>query len=81
MGGIKSNTTVKNIRKEFQQFGDVKRVQIMTHKDTNKKKGIAIVTFKDKDACLKAVQAGNVSVQRCSVYIKQWKPNAEMKPF
>lgn len=50
VGGIKEDTEECHLRDYFQQFGKVEVVDIMSDRNTGKKRGFAFVTFDDHDA-------------------------------
>ncbi|KAM7411875.1 hypothetical protein PAMA_021716 [Pampus argenteus] len=50
VGGIKEDTDESHLRDYFQQFGKIEVIDIMTDRNTGKKRGFAFVTFDDHDA-------------------------------
>lgn len=50
VGGIKEDTEESHLRDYFQQFGKIEVIDIMTDRNTGKKRGFAFVTFDDHDA-------------------------------
>lgn len=50
MGGIKEDTEESHLRDYFQQFGKIEVIDIMTDRNTGKKRGFAFVTFDDHDS-------------------------------
>ncbi|XP_008317133.1 heterogeneous nuclear ribonucleoprotein A1b [Cynoglossus semilaevis] len=50
VGGIKEDTEESHLRDYFEQFGKIEVIEIMTDRNTCKKRGFAFVTFDDHDA-------------------------------
>lgn len=50
MGGIKEDTDEEHLREYFGQFGKIEEVNIMTEKNSDKRRGFAFITFDDHDA-------------------------------
>ncbi|XP_070825072.1 heterogeneous nuclear ribonucleoprotein A1b isoform X2 [Chaetodon trifascialis] len=50
VGGIKEDTEESHLRDYFQQFGKIEVIDIMTDRNTGKKRGFAFVTFDDHDS-------------------------------
>ncbi|XP_058229535.1 heterogeneous nuclear ribonucleoprotein A1a isoform X1 [Hemibagrus wyckioides] len=50
VGGIKEDTDEEHLRDYFSRFGKIDEVNIMTEKNSNKRRGFAFVTFDDHDA-------------------------------
>ncbi|KAB5537279.1 hypothetical protein PHYPO_G00116970 [Pangasianodon hypophthalmus] len=50
VGGIKEDTDEEHLRDYFSQFGKIEEVNIMTEKNSDKRRGFAFVTFDDHDA-------------------------------
>ena len=50
VGGIKEDTEEAQLRDYFSQFGKIDLVEIMTDRNTGKRRGFAFVTFDDHDA-------------------------------
>ena len=55
IGGIKEDVENKDLRDYFSEFGKVENCEIITDKDTKKKRGFAFVTFDDYDPVDKIV--------------------------
>ncbi len=55
VGGIKDDVEEEDLRNYFSEFGGVEAVDIITDKETKKKRGFAFVTFDDYDPVDKAV--------------------------
>lgn len=50
VGGIKEDTEESQLRDYFEQFGKIEVIDIMTDRNTGKKRGFAFVTFDDHDS-------------------------------
>ncbi|KAI5093192.1 heterogeneous nuclear ribonucleoprotein A1 isoform X3, partial [Silurus meridionalis] len=50
VGGIKEDTDEEHLRDYFSQFGKIEEVNIMTEKNSDKRRGFAFVTFEDHDS-------------------------------
>ncbi|XP_053509151.1 heterogeneous nuclear ribonucleoprotein A1a [Ictalurus furcatus] len=50
VGGIKEDTDEEHLRDYFIQFGKIEEVNIMTEKNSDKRRGFAFVTFDDHDS-------------------------------
>ncbi|XP_059384932.1 heterogeneous nuclear ribonucleoprotein A1-like isoform X2 [Carassius carassius] len=50
VGGIKEDTDEEHLREYFTQFGKIEEVNIMTEKNSDKRRGFAFITFDDHDA-------------------------------
>ncbi|XP_042348518.1 heterogeneous nuclear ribonucleoprotein A1b [Plectropomus leopardus] len=50
VGGIKEDTEESHLRDYFSQFGKLEVIDIMTDRNTGKKRGFAFVTFDDHDS-------------------------------
>uniref|UniRef100_A0A8C1PNC5 RRM domain-containing protein n=1 Tax=Cyprinus carpio TaxID=7962 RepID=A0A8C1PNC5_CYPCA len=50
VGGIKEDTDEEHLREYFSQFGKIEEVNIMTEKNSDKRRGFAFITFDDHDA-------------------------------
>ncbi|KAF7209876.1 heterogeneous nuclear ribonucleoprotein A1 [Nothobranchius furzeri] len=50
VGGIKEDTEESHLRDYFQQFGKIEVIDIMTDRNTGKKRGFAFVSFDDHDS-------------------------------
>ncbi|XP_066299748.1 heterogeneous nuclear ribonucleoprotein A3 homolog 1-like isoform X1 [Branchiostoma lanceolatum] len=58
VGGIKDDTDEDMLRQYFSKYGTIESVDVMTDKDTGKKRGFAFISFDDHDpvdkiACIK----------------------------
>ena len=57
-GGLSEDVTDDDIKTYFSQFGNVTKVEQLMHPDTNRKKGVAFVSFDDEDCVDKIVLIG-----------------------
>ncbi len=55
VGGIKDDTSEEHLSDYFKDFGNVESIDIITDKETKKKRGFAFVTFDDYDPVDKIV--------------------------
>uniref|UniRef100_F6XM83 RRM domain-containing protein n=1 Tax=Macaca mulatta TaxID=9544 RepID=F6XM83_MACMU len=55
VGGIKEDTEEHQLRDDFEQFGKIEVIEIMTDRGGGKKRGFAFVTFDDYDSMDKTV--------------------------
>ena len=55
IGGIKDDTEEEHLREYFSEFGTVESVDVITDKETRKKRGFAFVSFDDYDPVDKIV--------------------------
>ena len=69
VGGIKDDTTEEHLREYFKEFGTVESVDIVTDKETKKKRGFGFVSFDDYDPVDKIVLMKHHAVNghRCEV--------------
>eukprot|EP00003_Mantamonas_plastica_P022439 TRINITY_DN380_c2_g1_i1.p1 TRINITY_DN380_c2_g1~~TRINITY_DN380_c2_g1_i1.p1 ORF type:complete len:584 (+),score=210.30 TRINITY_DN380_c2_g1_i1:1327-3078(+) len=74
IGGLTDDHTDPILRRYFSQFGEVKDIQLMTHRDTGRPRGFGFVRFCDLDAVEKVlsmqgqhnINGQNVDVKRAS---------------
>ncbi|XP_033072618.1 heterogeneous nuclear ribonucleoprotein A1-like [Trachypithecus francoisi] len=55
VGGIKEDTEEHQLRDDFEQFGKIEVIEIMTDRGSSKKKGFTFVTFDNHDSMDKTV--------------------------
>lgn len=55
VGGIKDNVEEPELKEYFSSFGSIESVEVITDKETGKKRGFAFVTFNDYDPVDKVV--------------------------
>uniref|UniRef100_A0AAQ6AG86 RRM domain-containing protein n=1 Tax=Amphiprion ocellaris TaxID=80972 RepID=A0AAQ6AG86_AMPOC len=83
VGGIKEDTEESHLRDYFQQFGKIEVIDIMTDRNTGKKRGFAFVTFDDHDSVDRIViqKYHTINCHNCEVrkaLTKQEMQNAGM---
>jgi RNA recognition motif-containing protein len=57
VGNLAYRTTEDDLRQEFEQYGDVSQVDIITDRETNRSKGFGFVEMLDNDQANAAIQA------------------------
>ena len=55
VGGLRDDVEEEDLQKYFSQFGSIATVNVVTEKETNKKRGFAFVEFDDYDPVDKVV--------------------------
>lgn len=60
VGGIKEEHDEDDLKNYFSEFGNIESVDIITDKDTGKKRGFAFVTYDDYDPVDKIVCELNI---------------------
>lgn len=55
VGGLKENIEENDLNEYFAQFGVIEKAEVITDKDTGKKRGFGFVHFEDNDSADKAV--------------------------
>merc|ERR1712071_577204 len=55
VGGLRDDVEEEDLQKYFAQFGSIASVNVVTEKETNKKRGFAFVEFDDYDPVDKVV--------------------------
>jgi len=71
MGGVKDNVTEEAVREYFSTYGKVESVEMLTDKQTGKKRGFGFVNFNDYDIVDKIVQTRRHTI--CGVSIEVLK--------
>lgn len=69
MSGIKDEIEEADLREYFSQFGNVEDVEIITDKETKKKRGFAFITYDDYD-CVDKVVCELTATWLCSILKK-----------
>ena len=69
VGGVKEDTEESHLRDYFAQFGNVESVNVITDKETQRKRGFAFVAFDDYDPVDKIVlqKSHQINGNRCDV--------------
>jgi RNA recognition motif-containing protein len=57
VGNLAYRTTEDDLRQEFEKYGDVGQVDIITDRETNRSKGFGFVEMLDNDQANAAIQA------------------------
>ncbi|KAI8493553.1 heteroproteinous nuclear ribonucleoprotein [Branchiostoma belcheri] len=73
VGGIKDDTDEDMLRQYFSKYGTIESVDVMTDKDTGKKRGFAFISFDDHDpvdkiACIKYHDINGHKSESCSAF-------------
>lgn len=55
VGGLRDTTTEDDVREAFQEYGNIKKIELIKDKATNKMRGFCFVTFDDYDPVDKCV--------------------------
>lgn len=55
VGGLRDTTTEDDVRAAFQEYGNIKSIELIKDKATNKTRGFCFVTFDDYDPVDKCV--------------------------
>ena len=59
VGGLRDDVEEEDLQRYFKQFGSIATVNVVTEKETNKKRGFAFVEFDDYDPVDKVVCESN----------------------
>jgi len=81
VGGIKEDTEEEHIRDVFKNFGEIESIEVLTDRDTQKKRGFAFVTFLDHDVVDKIVTLKTHTINGHSCEVKKAIPKTEIKKF
>merc|ERR1712096_110517 len=79
VGGIKEDTEEEHIRDVFKNFGEIESIEVLTDRDTQKKRGFAFVTFLDHDVVDKIVTLKTHTINGHSCEVKKAIPKTEIK--
>jgi len=60
VGGVSPELPEEEIRKHFEQYGEIEELETPMNKEKNIRKGFIFVTFKTSDACDSATAKGNL---------------------
>merc|ERR1712232_528582 len=69
VGGVPESATEDSLKELFGACGEIDRLRVPLN-DESKPKGIAFITFKDKDACDKAVKMTDTEVDGSYLRVK-----------
>ncbi len=56
VGGLSWGTSEETLRQEFEQFGELVEVKIVTDRDTGRSRGFGFITFANDEEADKAMQ-------------------------
>lgn len=69
MGGVKENITEPDVKTYFSSYGNVESVELLTDKQTGKKRGFGFVNFDDYDVVDKIVQTRRHTISGVSIEV------------
>jgi len=81
VGGIKDDTTEEHLQEYFKQFGKVEICEVMTDRETKKRRGFGFVTFTDFDPVDKIVNQKSHSVNGHHCHVSKAVPRHEMDKY
>uniref|UniRef100_A0A3B3UAI2 Heterogeneous nuclear ribonucleoprotein A1b n=1 Tax=Poecilia latipinna TaxID=48699 RepID=A0A3B3UAI2_9TELE len=81
VGGIKEDTEESHLRDYFQQFGKIEVIDIMTDRNTGKKRGFAFVTFDDHDSVDRIVIQKYHTINSHNCEVRKALTKQEMQSF
>ncbi|XP_055015476.1 heterogeneous nuclear ribonucleoprotein A0-like isoform X2 [Boleophthalmus pectinirostris] len=79
VGGLKEDIEVEHLVEHFSTFGEVEKAEVISEKDTGKKRGFGFVYFTDHDAADKCVVVKYHSVNNHKVEVKKALTKQEMQ--
>ncbi|XP_065129133.2 heterogeneous nuclear ribonucleoprotein A0, like [Paramisgurnus dabryanus] len=79
VGGLKDDIEEEHLSDYFSQFGAVEKAQVLTDKDTGKKRGFGFVFFDDNDSADKAVLMKYHDINGHKVEVKKALTKEEMQ--
>ncbi len=56
VGGLSWGTSEEELRRAFEQYGEVSEVKIITDRDTGRSRGFGFITFENAEECKNAMQ-------------------------
>jgi RNA recognition motif-containing protein len=78
VGNLNYQTTENQLQKLFSEFGEVKAVNIITDKYTNRARGFAFVEMNDSASGQKAVdKLNNTSFDQQTIVVNEARPREE----
>lgn len=63
VGGVSPEMAEEDIRKHFEQYGEIEELETPMNKEKNIRKGFVFITYKTADACDKCTAKGNLKQQ------------------
>ncbi|XP_074529552.1 heterogeneous nuclear ribonucleoprotein A0-like [Halichoeres trimaculatus] len=78
VGGVKDHIEAENLTEYFCQFGAVEKAEIISDKQTGRKRGFGFVFFEDTDSATKAVLAKYHTINGNKVEVKKALTKQEM---
>ncbi|XP_068596113.1 heterogeneous nuclear ribonucleoprotein A0-like [Brachionichthys hirsutus] len=78
VGGVKDHIEAENLTEYFSQFGVVEKAEIISDKQTGKKRGFGFVFFEDTDSATKAVLTRYHVISGNKVEVKKAMTKQEM---
>ncbi|KPP57649.1 heterogeneous nuclear ribonucleoprotein A0-like, partial [Scleropages formosus] len=79
VGGIKDDVEEENLREYFSQFGAIEKAEVISDKQTGKKRGFGFVYFEDNDSADKAVVLKFHTINGHKVEVKKALTKQEMQ--
>nr|XP_006825358.1 PREDICTED: heterogeneous nuclear ribonucleoprotein A3-like isoform X2 [Saccoglossus kowalevskii] len=79
VGGIKEDTSEDHLRDYFSKYGSIESVDVISDKDTGKKRGFAFVTFDDHDPVDKIVGLKYHTINDHKSEVKKAVPKQELQ--
>lgn len=79
IGGLKDDLEDEHLHDYFSQFGAIEKTQVITDKDTGKKRGFGFVYFEDNDSADKAVVMKFHTINGHKVEVKKALTKQEMQ--
>lgn len=78
VGGVKDHIEADNLTDYFSQFGVVEKAEIISDKQTGRKRGFGFVYFEDTDSATKAVLTKYHTIEGNKVEVKKAQTKQEM---
>ncbi|XP_078460753.1 uncharacterized protein LOC144725300 isoform X4 [Lampetra planeri] len=81
VGGIKDDTDEEHLRDYFEKYGRIEIVEVMTERESGKKRGFAFVTFNDHDPVDKIVVQKYHTINGHNCEIRKALPKQELQNY